>query len=147
MSALIFPTTNGALCGAPVYFLTSFHAHLSVTAYLDALTDPTQRSDAKELVQLMQRPSGAKPRLWGPSIVGFGTCHYKYDSGREGDMPLISFSARKAALVLYSLLANEKTSALLVALVLFSGILNLHLMRGAEIVAFGALMFQMLTPQ
>ena len=86
---------------------------LSVTAYIDTLTDPTQRSDAKELVQLMQRASGEKPRLWGASIVGFGTYHYRYDSGREGDMPLISFSPRKAALVLYSLLGNGGAEALL----------------------------------
>jgi hypothetical protein len=86
---------------------------LSVTAYINTLTDPTQRSDAKELVQLMQLASGEKPRLWGSSIVGFGTHHYRYDSGREGDMPLISFSPRKAALVLYSLLGNEEAQALL----------------------------------
>jgi len=86
---------------------------LSVTAYIDTLSDPTQRSDAKELVQLMQRASGEKPRLWGSSIVGFGTHHYRYDSGREGDMPLISFSPRKAAHVLYSLLGNEEAKALL----------------------------------
>jgi len=89
---------------------------LSVTAYIDTLTDPTQRSDAKELVQLMQRASGEKPRLWGSSIVGFGTHHYKYESSREGDMPLISFSPRKAALVLYSLLGNEEAKALLAKL-------------------------------
>ena len=89
---------------------------LSVTAYINTLTDPTQRSDAKELVQLMQRASGEKPRLWGSSIVGFGTHHYRYDSGREGDMPLISFSPRKAALVLYSLLGNGEVKALLAKL-------------------------------
>jgi hypothetical protein len=72
---------------------------VSVTAYIDALTDPTRRSDAKELAQLMQQASGEKPKLWGPSIVGFGSYHYRYDSGREGDMPLISFSPRKAATV------------------------------------------------
>ena len=86
---------------------------LSVTAYINTLTDPTRRSDAKEMVQLMQRASGEKPRLWGSSIVGFGTHHYRYDSGREGDMPLISFSPRKAALVLYSLLGNEEAQGLL----------------------------------
>ncbi|HTT24550.1 MAG TPA: DUF1801 domain-containing protein [Candidatus Sulfotelmatobacter sp.] len=80
----------------------------SVSAYIDALTDPTQRSDAKELIQLMQRVSGEKPKLWGPSIVGFGTYHYRYDSGREGDMPLIGFSPRKAALVLYSVLGQDE---------------------------------------
>jgi hypothetical protein len=86
---------------------------LSVPAYINALTDPTQRSDAKELAQLMQRASGEKPKLWGPSIVGFGSYHYRYDSGREGDMPLISFSPRKAALVLYSMLDHSKAKPLL----------------------------------
>jgi len=86
---------------------------LSVPAYINALTDPTQRSDAKELAKLMQRASGEKPKLWGPSIVGFGSYHYRYDSGREGDMPLISFSPRKAALVLYSMLDHSKAKSLL----------------------------------
>jgi hypothetical protein len=89
---------------------------LSVTAYIDALTDPTRRSDAKELVQLMQQASGEKPRLWGPSIVGFGSYHYRYDSGREGDMPLISFSPRKAAMVLYSMLGHREAETLLAKL-------------------------------
>ena len=89
---------------------------LSVSAYIDALTDPMRRSDAKELVQLMQRASGEKPRLWGPSIVGFGSYHYRYDSGREGDTPLISFSPRKSALVLYSMLGHSEAKALLAKL-------------------------------
>jgi len=89
---------------------------LSVTAFIDALTDPTRRSDAQELVQLMQRFSGEKPRLWGPSIVGFGSYHYQYESGREGDMPLISFSPRKAAMVLYSMLNHREAKALLTKL-------------------------------
>ena len=89
---------------------------LSVTAYIEALTDLTRRSDAKELVQLMQRASGEKPRLRGPSIVGFGSYHYRYESGREGDMPLISFSPRKAAMVLYSMLAHREAKALLAKL-------------------------------
>jgi len=89
---------------------------LSVGAYIDALTDPTRRSEAKELIKLMQRASGEKPKLWGPSIVGFGSYHYKYDSGREGDMPLISFSPRKAAIVLYSMLGHSEAKALLAKL-------------------------------
>ena len=89
---------------------------LSVTAYIDALTDPTRRSDAKELIQLMQRASGERPKLWGPSIVGFGSYHYRYDSGREGDMPLIGFSPRKAALVLYITLSHSEAKALLAKL-------------------------------
>ena len=76
----------------------------SVGAYIDALADPARRAEAKALVQLMQRASGEKPTMWGPSIIGFGSYHYKYESGREGDMPLVGFSARKAANVLYGLL-------------------------------------------
>ena len=86
---------------------------LSVDAFIDALTDPVRRSDAKELIQLMQQASGEEPRLWGPSIVGFGSYHYRYASGREGDMPVIGFSPRKAALVLYSMLAHRDASAIL----------------------------------
>ncbi|HEV3198538.1 MAG TPA: DUF1801 domain-containing protein [Bryobacteraceae bacterium] len=74
---------------------------LSVAAFIDAITDETRRADAKALVKLMQNATGEKPRMWGPSIVGFGSHHYKYESGREGDMPLAGFSPRKAATVLY----------------------------------------------
>jgi len=88
----------------------------SVTAYINALTDPIRRSDAKKLIQLMRWVSGEKPKLWGPSIVGFGKYHYRYDSGREGDMPLVAFSPRKAALVLYGLLGHGDTEALLAKL-------------------------------
>jgi Domain of unknown function (DU1801) len=76
---------------------------LSVTAFVDGITDQTRRADAKALIKLMQNASGEKPTMWGPSIVGFGSFHYKYESGREGDMPLISFSPRKAATVLYGM--------------------------------------------
>ena len=74
---------------------------VSVATYVASLGDETKRADAKALVRLMQAASGEKPRMWGPSIIGFGTCHYRYESGREGDMPLIAFSPRKAAMVLY----------------------------------------------
>ncbi len=74
---------------------------VSVAAYIEAITDETKRAEAKALVKLMQKASGEKPKMWGPSIVGFGSIHYKYESGREGDMPMIGFSPRKAASVLY----------------------------------------------
>ena len=76
---------------------------LSVAAFIDALTDQSRRADAKALVKLMQKAAGEKPKMWGASIIGFGSYHYTYDSGREGDMPLIAFSPRKAATVLYGL--------------------------------------------
>jgi hypothetical protein len=89
---------------------------LSVTAYIDSLSDPTRRSDARDLVRLMQRGSGEKPKLWGTSIVGFGSYHYRYDSGREGDAPLIAFAPRKAALVLYGMLSHSEAKTLLAKL-------------------------------
>src|SRR4051812_35476997 len=80
---------------------------ISVAAFIDAITDQSRRADAKALVKLMQKASGEKPKMWGPSIIGFSSHHYVYDSGREGDMPLIAFSPRKAATVLYGLSASE----------------------------------------
>lgn len=64
----------------------------SVPAFIDALTDETRRADARALVKLMQKATGEKAKMWGPSIIGFGTYHYTYESGREGDMPLVGFS-------------------------------------------------------
>ncbi len=73
----------------------------SVAAFVAAVPDPRRRKEAEVLVALMKRVSGQAPRMWGPSIIGFGQYHYVYDSGREGDMPRIAFSPRKAALTLY----------------------------------------------
>ena len=89
---------------------------VSVTAYIDAIKDQIKRADAKALVKLMQSATGEKPKMWGPSIIGFGSCHYTYDSGREGDMPLAAFSPRKAATVLYSLTGSSDCEALLAKL-------------------------------
>src|SRR6478672_9391616 len=79
----------------------------SVAAFIDAITDERRRADAKALVKLMQKAAGEKPKMWGASIIGFSSYHYVYDSGREGDMPLIAFSPRKAATVLYGLSSSE----------------------------------------
>jgi hypothetical protein len=89
---------------------------LGVAAFIDALTDPLRRSDAKALIKLMQNAAGEKPQMWGPSIIGFGSCHYKYESGREGDMPVIAFSPRKAATVLYGVTGFGEATALLAKL-------------------------------
>ena len=89
---------------------------LSVAAFIDALTDQTKRADAKTLVKLMQSASGEKPKMWGPSIIGFGRYDYTYDSGREGDMPLIGFSPRKAATVLYNATTSSDSKALITKL-------------------------------
>jgi hypothetical protein len=89
---------------------------VSVAAFIDGLGDETKRADAKVLVKVMQRATGEKPKMWGPSIVGFGTCHYKYESGREGDMPLAGFSPRKAAIVLYIMTGFSNSKVLLAKL-------------------------------
>jgi hypothetical protein len=88
----------------------------SVAEFIDAITDQTKRADAKTLAKLMQSATGEKPKMWGPSIIGFGNLHYVYDTGREGDMPLIGFSPRKAATVLYSTTAFNSAEALLAKL-------------------------------
>jgi hypothetical protein len=85
---------------------------LSVAAFMSAVTDPTRRADAKALVKLMESATGEKPRMWGPSIIGFGSYHYRYDSGREGDMPLVGFSPRKGASVLYNVCGFSGSEAL-----------------------------------
>ena len=89
---------------------------LSVAAFINGVTDSGRRSDAKALIKLMQGAAGEKPRMWGPAIVGFGSYHYKYESGRDGDMPLIAFSPRKAATVLYGLTGSDEANALLAML-------------------------------
>ena len=86
---------------------------LSVAAFIDALTDPVKRADAKALIKLMQKAAGEKPQMWGPSIIGFGSSHYKYESGREGDAPVIAFSPRKAATVLYGVTGFGEAAPLL----------------------------------
>lgn len=87
--------------------------NVSVASFIDAIEEETRRADAKALVKLMQSASGEKPKLWGPSIIGFGSIHYKYESGREGDTPRLAFSLRKAALVLYGLINVKGADALL----------------------------------
>ncbi len=72
-----------------------------VAEYIAKLENDQQRKDSEKLVELMRKVSGKSPTMWGPSIVGFDTYHYEYDSGRQGDMPRIAFAPRKGKLVLY----------------------------------------------
>jgi hypothetical protein len=73
----------------------------SVQDFLDTVENECRRIDARELLELMQRVTGMQPKMWGPAIIGFGSYHYQYDSGREGDMLRVGFSPRKANLALY----------------------------------------------
>jgi hypothetical protein len=85
----------------------------SVTAFIDAVEPATKREDARALDTMLRRVSGSAPAMWGGSIIGYGRYHYRYESGREGDMCRIGFSPRKQALVLYF---NGKSDALIALL-------------------------------
>jgi hypothetical protein len=73
----------------------------SVDEFLNAVPDERKRKDSFAILELMQQVTGLEPTMWGDKIVGFGSYHYKYDSGREGDMMLTGFSPRKQNLSLY----------------------------------------------
>lgn len=73
----------------------------SVDAFIDKQPKEEVRDDCRALMKLMHELTGEKPYMYGPSIVGFGTYHYKYASGHEGDAPLLAFSPRKPELVIY----------------------------------------------
>src|SRR5687768_8342737 len=73
----------------------------SVDDFIKAVESETKRDDSRRLMDIMTQLTGEKPYMYGPSIVGFGSYHYKYASGHEGDAPLAGFSPRKAAISLY----------------------------------------------
>lgn len=73
----------------------------SVRAYLDAIPDEARRRDCEAIAAIMERVTGAPPVMWGPGIVGFGSYHYVYESGREGDAPLTGFASRKGDISIY----------------------------------------------
>ncbi|CAN5577274.1 hypothetical protein BH10ACI2_BH10ACI2_24340 [soil metagenome] len=75
--------------------------------FLGTIADEQQRADSLKLDEIMQRVTGEKPKMWGPSIVGYGLRHLKYDSGREMDWMVIGFSPRKSNLTLYVGLGND----------------------------------------
>lgn len=87
-----------------------------VDAYLAAITDDARRSDCQTLIDLMRRVTGESATLWGSSIVGFGSYHYRYDSGREGDMAALGFSSRKGDISVYLTEAGADQDALLAKL-------------------------------
>ena len=81
-----------------------------VNAYVD---NEKKKADSLQLIELMQEWSGFEPKMWGPTIIGFGNYHYKYASGHEGDAPILGFSPRKAAFSLYVYSATERSKKLL----------------------------------
>ena len=88
----------------------------SVEAYLTAIEDDGRRNDCKTIAALMSRITKAEPRLWGPSIVGFGSYHYKYPSGREGDAGVTGFASRKGDISVYLAASGPNQEQLLAQL-------------------------------
>ncbi len=83
----------------------------SVESYLSAIEDEARRTDCEALAKLMTKATRQQPKMWGTSIVGFGSYHYRYDSGREGDSCLTGFSSRKSDISVYlmaSVLGQEE---------------------------------------
>jgi hypothetical protein len=85
----------------------------SVEAFLESIEDQASREDAQALVRIMQRATGAPPKMWGSSIVGFGQYHYRYASGREGDWMLTGFSPRKRELSVYIMAGFDRYEELM----------------------------------
>lgn len=85
----------------------------SVEKFLNQVADETRREDCFEVAKMMEEITGEKPKMWGPSIVGFGSYHYKYASGQEGDWPIAAFSPRKQDLTLYLLPGYQEQADLM----------------------------------
>ncbi|WP_026730313.1 DUF1801 domain-containing protein [Flavobacterium denitrificans] len=85
----------------------------SVADFINTVENETKRKDAFQLLSIIQELTGFEPKMWGPSIIGFGSYHYKYDSGHEGDAPLAGFSPRKTAMTVYFYLPEENREELL----------------------------------
>ena len=83
----------------------------SVSAFVDAIGAEERRADAKQLIRLMKQATADAPKMWESSIIGFGSYHYFYGSGREGDAPLVGFSPRRASTVFRMRPPNSRNSA------------------------------------
>ena len=84
-----------------------------VDDFIASVPDEKKRADSKRITEIMTEVTGFQPKMWGPSIVGFGSYHYRYESGHEGDAPLVGFSPRKDAISLYLASDFEKKESLL----------------------------------
>lgn len=83
----------------------------SVASFVKTVEDKQRQADCLSIIEIMEQQSGFEAKMWGPAIIGFGTYHYKYESGHEGDAPLVGFSPRKSEFALY--IANFDGKAVL----------------------------------
>lgn len=95
------------------YVLKTKENDHSVIKFIDTLENPKKREDTFRLLDIFSETTGYPARMWGPGIIGFGSYHYKYASGHEGDAPLVGFSPRRAKFSLYFATGDPKRAALL----------------------------------
>lgn len=96
-----------------MYELKTKETDSSVIEFIELVDSPKKREDAYRLLDIFTETTGFEAKMWGPSIIGFGKYHYKYDSGHEGDAPLVGFSPRKAKISLYFATGDTQRDGLL----------------------------------
>ncbi|MEH7381017.1 DUF1801 domain-containing protein [Bacillus sp. JJ1533] len=96
-----------------MYELKTKENDASVIEFIEKVDNPKKKEDAYKLLDIFTAASGYPAKMWGPSIIGFGSYHYKYASGHEGDAPLVGFSPRKAKISLYFATGDTKREELL----------------------------------
>ncbi|MFC0272848.1 DUF1801 domain-containing protein [Metabacillus herbersteinensis] len=96
-----------------MYELKTKETESNVIEFIENVESPKKREDAYKLLDIFTETTGYKAKMWGPSIIGFGAYHYKYESGHEGDAPLVGFSPRKAKISLYFATGDTKREELL----------------------------------
>jgi hypothetical protein len=101
------PECSAVRKGVPVAQNKTQITDVDPASFVASIDHPTRQSDAEVLLELMRRVTGCEPKMWGPSIVGFGRYHYRYESGREGEFMLAGFSPRKANIVVYTMPGYE----------------------------------------
>jgi hypothetical protein len=96
-----------------MYELKTKETESSVIEFIENVESPKKREDAYKLLDIFTETTGYQAKMWGPSIIGFGSYHYKYESGHEGDAALVGFSPRKAKISLYFATGDTKREVLL----------------------------------
>ncbi|MEW9674143.1 DUF1801 domain-containing protein [Ammoniphilus sp. 3BR4] len=96
-----------------MYELKTKENNSNVIEFIEMVENPKKREDAYKLLDIFTETTGYKAKMWGTSIIGFGSYHYKYKSGHEGDAPLVGFSPRKAKISLYFATGDTKREDLL----------------------------------
>lgn len=96
-----------------MYQLKTKETENSVIEFIENVDQPKKREDAYRLLDIFSETTGYPAKMWGPSIIGFGSYHYKYPTGHEGDAPLVGFSPRKAKISLYFATGDTAREALL----------------------------------